>query len=267
MIIDGHAHAAREFSQIDSLLHELDRCGVEKVLLCPSLRNRTKIPNPPSFFKGKNERGVKKLYAGNPIITFLCRVLKQKGNSNDFVHAIQQRAPERVIQFYWVDFNSPTVLEDLPEAVNRYQCRGFKIHQAWTPFECSSSVFRAVVNFAEQENLPLFIHPGSEKETAKLRTVAARYPSVNFIISHLMGIDQFRGYCGNNVYHDISPQDLLTENIYRAVNDFGAERVIFGSDMPFGDLQENIAKVQALNLSDEAKQLILGGNIQRILQL
>lgn len=267
MIIDGHAHAAREFSNIETLIKELSINGVDKVVLCPSLKNRTNIPNPPSFFKGKRERDVKKLFAGNPIITFICSILKQQGDSNEFVHTIQQQAPDRVIQFYWVDFNSPTVLAELPLAVTKYRCGGLKLHQAWTPFECDSPRFESVISFAAEHRLPLFIHPGSEEELVKLREAALQHPDTPFIISHLMGIDVFKGYEGENIYHDISPEDLLTDNIYRAVNDFGAERVIFGSDMPFGDLGENIRKVQALNLTDEQRELILGGNMKRLLRL
>lgn len=267
MIIDGHAHAARDFSTIDSLLKELYSAGVDKVVLCPSLKNHINIPNPPAFFKGKRERGVKKLYAGNPIITFLCRILKQKGDSNEFVYAIAKQAPEKVVQFYWVDFNSPTVLEELPNSVEKYSSLGLKIHQAWTPFDCNSDHFTSVMAFAGEKNLPIFIHPSSEQELKKLKQLAYNFPDTTVIISHLMGLDIFSDYSGNNVYHDISPQDLLTENIYRAVTIFGSDKIIFGSDMPFGDLQENIKKVQELTLSNHEKSLILGGNIQRILGL
>lgn len=267
MIIDGHAHAAREFSNISSLLKELEQAKVDKVVLCPSLKNHINIPNPPAFFKGKQERGVKKLYAGNAIITFLCRILKQKGDSNEFVHQIVKQAPEKIIQFYWVDFNSATVLQDLPNAIEKYPSRGLKIHQAWTPFDCNSEQFKKVLEFSGIHSLPIFIHPSSEMELKKLKHLAYSYPSAQLIISHLMGLHIFHDYTGDNVYHDISPEDLLTENIYRSIEIFGSDKIIFGSDMPFGNLKENISKIEALNISDRDKSRILGGNIQQLLNV
>jgi predicted TIM-barrel fold metal-dependent hydrolase len=45
----------------------------------------------------------------------------------------------------------------------------------------------------------------------------------------------------------------------------GAERVIFGTDMPLIDPFFGLAKVTGANLTTEQKALILGGNVQRLL--
>jgi len=50
MIIDGHAHAMGKFAQVEKLIETLDRFSVDKVALCPGMKNNTTVwplPNIP----------------------------------------------------------------------------------------------------------------------------------------------------------------------------------------------------------------------------
>ena len=47
----------------------------------------------------------------------------------------------------------------------------------------------------------------------------------------------------------------------------GAERVIFGTDMPFIDPFFGLAKVSGAKLTAGQKALILGGNVRRLLDV
>jgi aminocarboxymuconate-semialdehyde decarboxylase len=54
---------------------------------------------------------------------------------------------------------------------------------------------------------------------------------------------------------------------------FGTERMLFGTDYPFSPdrgevyLRENLAIVKAMDLSEEEKEKILGGNAIKLLKL
>jgi predicted TIM-barrel fold metal-dependent hydrolase len=50
-----------------------------------------------------------------------------------------------------------------------------------------------------------------------------------------------------------------------AVRELGAERVIFGSDAGGRSFASQLAKVRAAQISEDAKDLILGGNLRRLL--
>ena len=52
-----------------------------------------------------------------------------------------------------------------------------------------------------------------------------------------------------------------------AVDGAGADRVLFGTDMPLLDARHQIAKVTTANISDEAKQRVLGLNAIELLGL
>jgi uncharacterized protein len=90
-------------------------------------------------------------------------------------------------------------------------------------------------------------------------------PDLKLIIPHLgmLGgnpadfLKHFKG-C-ENIYFDTALGQK--ETIREFVNTIGAHRVIFGSDIPFGSMENELAKVLSLPLKDEEKELILYKNI------
>ena len=77
------------------------------------------------------------------------------------------------------------------------------------------------------------------------------------------GIMAVRRY--GNVFADLAggaPTAGLTE---LAVQELGAERVIYGSDAPGRSFASQLAKVHGARISEQAKALVLGGNIERLL--
>ena len=51
-----------------------------------------------------------------------------------------------------------------------------------------------------------------------------------------------------------------------AVRELGAERVIYGSDVGGRSFASQVAKVIGAEIPDSAKELILGGNLRRLLR-
>jgi hypothetical protein len=47
----------------------------------------------------------------------------------------------------------------------------------------------------------------------------------------------------------------------------GPERVVFGTDLPGADYYVNVGRVLELAVEDDVKQMVLAGNIERILGL
>ena len=57
------------------------------------------------------------------------------------------------------------------------------------------------------------------------------------------------------------------EQFVRFVRKFGAQRLLFGTDSPWGAQSADVASIRALPLSPEERDAILGGNAQRLLGL
>lgn len=60
-------------------------------------------------------------------------------------------------------------------------------------------------------------------------------------------------------------QMLSDEAFVSLVRTFGAERILFGSDCPWGSPQNDLQHIRRLPLSGEEKAAILGGNAKRLL--
>ena len=60
---------------------------------------------------------------------------------------------------------------------------------------------------------------------------------------------------------------LSDEAFVRIAKKHGADRILFATDSPWSDQQTSLQQIQALPLSGEEKEKILGGNAQRLLEL
>jgi len=67
-----------------------------------------------------------------------------------------------------------------------------------------------------------------------------------------------------NVYADTA---LASSNdIKDYIENFGYDRILFGSDFPFGDPKEELCKIQDLSIHQQKKDMILGHNLRRLLK-
>jgi predicted TIM-barrel fold metal-dependent hydrolase len=109
----------------------------------------------------------------------------------------------------------------------------------------------------------------SDLELDTVRTLALQHPGLPMILSHVMGgLGVHPGVLyllrrTPNVYLDITG---ILEYWRTAAAEVGAERVLFASGMPFTDPGILAGNVQyALDLDDNAKKMICGDNLRRLL--
>ena len=57
-----------------------------------------------------------------------------------------------------------------------------------------------------------------------------------------------------------------TETIMRFVEKIGKERILFGSDIPFGEMKRELEKILSLPLGDDEKDWILSKNLKRLIR-
>jgi predicted TIM-barrel fold metal-dependent hydrolase len=140
--------------------------------------------------------------------------------------------------------------------------RGLKLHVAPTP---------EVLDTVAELGIPIIWHPA---RVALFDSVARDYPTVDLIMAHL-GSDlsgDWREHLAaikmaarySNVYLDTGAT-VLTRYLELAVKELGPGKIIFGSDEPEVDCRLEIFKVRVLKLPREQEQMILGGNMARLL--
>jgi len=274
MIIDGHAHCAGVFYSAPSLRAKLDELGVDRVILCPSLRNDSRnVPLP--FEKKQITTGSAVSFAGNRLLRLSGRILDASeglSQRNDDVRSLSRKLPGRVVPFCWVEPRAEGMLDELDRRLGRDGFRGVKLHQPLSRFSCEGKAMDDLAALTAARSAPVFIHLHSPTEVGRFRTWTQRHPQTQFIVAHLIGLEILAPYASRlqNVAWDISPSWGSTlERVQWAASIFGAERLTLGSDTPFGrdTLRLNIEKVLKLTLSHADKDLILGGNMARLLNL
>ncbi len=81
--------------------------------------------------------------------------------------------------------------------------------------------------------------------------------------------DVHRYLAGRNVYFDLSYicGYVDADTVLRLIRSHGVQRILVGSDCPWGDPAETIAFIRALPLTDGEKAAILGENAARALEI
>jgi predicted TIM-barrel fold metal-dependent hydrolase len=268
MIIDAHAHAAREYSTAESIRDTTKKYEIGKIVLCPSPKNNVDLKAPPNFPFMKTPGSI---YLLNRMLRYSYNsFFKDKGDGNKYVFELKNKLPETVLQFLWVNPLDPQHMDNLEKNIQGYQVKGIKLHQAWNPFSIDGPAFDQLVEVARAHQLPVFIHLYSKKETRKLLDYAGSHRDATFIIAHMLGLDIFKEHAKDlpNLYFDTSGSAKVRgQDILEAIHLFGPEHVVFGTDTPYAGIGDQIEKIDHLNISEDAKDHIFRLNIQRILAL
>jgi predicted TIM-barrel fold metal-dependent hydrolase len=73
---------------------------------------------------------------------------------------------------------------------------------------------------------------------------------------------------GDGFYRRKEELEMLDgERFVRMIRRFGAQRVLFGTDSPWGDPASSLAAFRALPLTEEEQSLILEKNAEKLLDI
>jgi predicted TIM-barrel fold metal-dependent hydrolase len=273
VIIDGHAHSCGIFYRAENIIKVIDELGVDMVVLCPGLVNDEKDQNLPNLAKWFPRLDL--MLFMNRIIKLVHNLSKSKDSlieRNEYVFRLARQYPDRIIQFYWINPNESDALNDLIDKFSQWQFKGIKVHQPSDYFNLKHSSLHDIAYFAAQNKLPCFMHLHSKNDVRDFIQFVRQHPETNFIVAHLIGLELFEKHRIQlpNLCFDISPAPLISDQrILKAINLFGADRVMLSSDTPFGkdNLKRTIERIKCLPISQEHKDLILGNNFQSLLSL
>ena len=186
--------------------------------------------------------------------------------------------------------------EDWKQELDRIAARnmrGIKIHPAYQNTDLDDPRYLRILDRAGELGLIVVTHAGldigfpgclcctPEKARSALRQVGP----VKLILAHMGGwrcweeaaellIDtsalldtafSLGSVTARDASRPLECQLLSDEDFIRLVRAFGAERILFGSDCPWGSPQQDLRHIRALSLTEEEKALILGGNAKKLL--
>ena len=170
---------------------------------------------------------------------------------------------KKIIPVYW--FN----VFDLPEKIDsRY--KAIKFHSDIGQVSIDDE---RVVNFVNKIELPVFVHTNEGKDYSTLGTVInlAKQVKVPVIAVHSGSLTKtffkLNDYqFPKNVFFEISgiQYALILKKIYKMA---GADKILLGSDYPFGDVRVGLGMLESLDLTKSEKEKITKRNLEKLLRL
>lgn len=168
------------------------------------------------------------------------------------VFAAAKRYPEQIIPFVHIDPRRKGAIDFIKKCVEEWGAKGLKLHPSagFNPEESETlNLIEAIADY----NIPIITHTGSSIPPTSSRycdpiyldKILLEFPDVKIIAAHMayghkQQLFSF-GWQRPNLYTDISVSQDMVRNDYdkfartirEAMDAFGAERVLFGTDSPF----------------------------------
>lgn len=195
---------------------------------------------------------------------------------NDVTARTVAAHPDRFVGFAYV---SPTMaagmVPELTRALDELGLRAIKLYPPYTRWDLNDPIWYPVYEFADARGLAVIFHTGVDPHShpGLLAEPAARFPRAHFVAGHAGNVAEPRRAAIHvaqtypNVYLETCSTYRTPGVIEELVDEAGADRVLFGSDIPLMDPRPQLGKIITADISDEAKRLICGGNAARLLGL
>jgi uncharacterized protein len=300
-LIDAHTHFfSHQFFQTFARLARRN-LPTETPLTAVAQRLGVEIPPEDATHLGQRWVGEMDKYGIERLVMFT-----SVPGDHDAVAAAAHAFPERITGYIMLDPTQSNAVDVLGQGVQHYGLKGVTLFPAMHHFHAYDERLYPLYQAAVELGIPVFMHFGVLKVSIRdklglpnvfdlryadpidLHQVAIDFPSANFIIPHF-GCGYFRevlmlGAQAPNVYVDTSssntwltymPSHLDLKTVFdKTLQVFGPQRTLFGTDsnvFPRGwrqDIfQQQVEILRELNTTRESVELILGGNIVRLLGL
>jgi uncharacterized protein len=181
---------------------------------------------------------------------------------NDLVVAAVRARPDRLLGYTVLSPNYPEECIPELERTANLGLRGIKLIAYYQGHREDTPRLFPVYEWAQARRKIILSHTWGTPEF--LAGLARQYPDVSFHIGHMdfNYAETVRRY--DNVFTTTTFVPWPGA-IARAVDAFGADKILFGSDFPDLDTSLNLGPLLTARISDADKRKILGGNMQRIL--
>jgi predicted TIM-barrel fold metal-dependent hydrolase len=245
-VVDIHGHGGPWYdfyvpsSDCESMLRMMDRLGVSAVVLAPHL-------------------------SVGPAVT----------EGNDLAIEWSRRYPRRIFGYAVPYPHQP--LELIKAELNRALDSGLvaiKIHPSTHNQPVFSDPYRVTWEVARERGTFILSHSwhgDSRCSPAALAEMAQQFPEVPVILGHSGGVPAgFEEAIAlakkqPNLYLDTCGSYVTGAWVRRFVAEVGAERVLYGSDMPFIDPRYSLGKVGLSGLTEEELRQVLGLSAKKLL--
>ena len=196
--------------------------------------------------------------------------------------------PDSIIPFAVINPAFPGWEGDYKTCFEEMGFKGLRLFPTYHGYNLKDNCFSEIIAIVEKKQIPVVLAVRVEDERqhhwlAKVPPLDIKaaadainsFPKVTFVLSgakypELLSVKQLLQQ-SDNWYFDIGRMQGRHDNpgpvevVVKATDDFGAKRMIFGSNAPFQYIKSSLLKVQHASIDERDRALILSGNAQRLL--
>ncbi len=189
---------------------------------------------------------------------------------NDFAIS-ENHAENKIISFGTIHAGLENICGEI-EYIKKSGLHGIKIHPDQQGFAIDDERLFEAYSFLSDINFPILFHCGDKKinlsHPERTKKIIKNFPKLNMICAHFGGwqvFDQARQLLSKeNIHFDMSSSMyyLGREKTAAFINDYGAEKIFFGTDFPLWGQEKEIEKFMTLGISDRQKEMIAHENAE-----
>lgn len=195
--------------------------------------------------------------------------------NNDLVREAVRKFPDKLLGCYWPNPHNVDAVEKVRTALGEWGFKGIKLHPLFQAFLPNDDIVHPIAEEARKAKVPILIHTGHSPFSLpwSVGELAETFPDVKIVMLHMGD--------GHGVYMEAAINVAKKmDNIYletsrmpngskikEAMDVVGRDRVMYGTDIPFGDPVVEIVKATALGLSDEDFELYFYQNAKNLLNV
>ena len=203
-----------------------------------------------------------------------CLVTSQvEAINNDYIAEMQLKFENRIFGYAVVNPWDYIAEEELERCFRDLNLYGLKLNPLRHGFALDRhSIVDPLFEICERYDKPILVHGQSDmfNMPGKFDEMAETFPNVKIILAHIGEPDAIDAAIRvvnrrENVYVDTAGIQLST--LKRAVNEIDPNKILMGTDAPWGDFNLSIELVEKATEHEEIRQKILGKNAARLFKL
>jgi len=265
-MIDFHTHAFPDFLAVKAIPSLAARSG-----LTPETDGTVA-----SLIKRMDEWGVSRA-----VICNIATNPKQQENVNLFAEETNRLYGDRITALFSVHPAHPEAVLTLEKAAVK-GIPGVKLHPDYMGYDFNDPIWDPILETCERLGLFIIIHAGFDSyspnhmhatpEMIKRRLEA--FPHLRLIAAHFGSHKEWERVedllIGTNVYFDVSlggAHGLSAVQAKRMILRHNPDRILFGSDCPWGSAEKTFSFLHSLGLPEDLEKKILSENAKQLLCL
>lgn len=245
IIVDSHTYIGENLFGLgqtaEELLAKMDACGIEQAVIAPH--------RPPDYDL-------------------------KPANLN--ISLAVQRYPDRFSGMVRVDpWQGKSALTELKRGRELYRLSGLLLHPWEEHFSIADRMLDPLLEFATQAGMFVMIEAGYPlmSHPLDIAELAQRHPQTTLIATHGVQLDgaAFALTDAELAMRECPNLIMETSGMYapetmeNLVRDLGVHRLVYGSHSPWLDIRLEVERARLLDLPQDQKQSVMGGNMLRLL--